>query len=59
MIQAGATRKIGKGEANYQYKPKQFQRCGNCSMFVKPSSCTLVSGDISFHGWCKYWERKK
>ena len=48
-----------KDEAAYQSEPRGTQRCGLCSMFVKPNRCTLVKGNISHMGWCKYFERKK
>ena len=48
-----------KHQAAYQAAPRGSQRCGICSMFVKPSGCTLVKGNISPMGWCKYYERKR
>jgi hypothetical protein len=33
----------------YQDTPK-----GDCSLFQEPNSCTLVDGEISPAGWCKF-----
>lgn len=52
-------KKISKAEARYQSAPKGTKRCRGCSMFVSPNSCTLVSGDISAHGYCRYWDSKE
>jgi len=43
----------------YQYKPHGDERCGNCTMFRPPASCTDVAGQIVRHGWCKIWAKKK
>lgn len=51
-------KKISKEKARYQEAPKGTKRCRGCSMFREPNSCTLVSGDISAHGYCIYWESK-
>lgn len=51
-------KKITKAEARYQNQPKMTKRCGNCSMFRTPKSCTLVMGDIDPHGYCRFWEKK-
>jgi len=42
----------------YRYQPKGSERCGLCTMFRKPSSCTAVMGTISPQGWCKLFKRK-
>jgi hypothetical protein len=42
----------------YQDTPKGDQECGNCSLFQEPNSCTLVDGEISPKGWCKFWVKK-
>jgi len=43
-------------EAQYQLRPRGSQRCGGCSMFRTPNSCTKVLGEISPHGWCKFFD---
>jgi hypothetical protein len=50
--------KMSKAAAAYQNSPKGNQNCGNCKLFVPPSSCTLVEGSISPKGWCKFWVGK-
>jgi hypothetical protein len=44
---------VTKEAARYQDTPNGIQMCANCSLFVEPSSCKLVEGDISPNGWCK------
>jgi len=51
--------KIDKVEAEYRAYSHGKQECRGCSMFRQPDKCTLVTGKISPHGWCKYWEAKK
>ncbi|WP_408834066.1 high-potential iron-sulfur protein [Acidocella sp.] len=49
---------ISKQVAAYQDQPNDGKRCSACCMFVPgdPSHCTMISGVISAHGWCKFWE---
>jgi hypothetical protein len=42
----------------YQDTPKGDQECSNCSLFQDPNACTLVDGEISPKGWCKFWVKK-
>jgi hypothetical protein len=42
----------------YQDTPKGDQQCSNCSLFQEPNACTLVDGEISPAGWCKFWVKK-
>jgi hypothetical protein len=44
--------------AGYQATPKGDQRCDGCALFVTPSSCKLVAGDISPAGWCRLYVKK-
>jgi len=60
---AGATQPAAAGSmtqkaAGYQPTPKGDQRCDNCTLFVAPSSCKLVEGDISPSGWCRLYQKK-
>lgn len=50
--------KISQKEAEYVDHPVDAKRCFICSMFINPSSCTLVEGTIASHGYCKYFEAK-
>lgn len=51
--------KSSKDTAEYQDQPKAGDHCSLCSMWVPPSSCTAVVGEISAQGWCKYFEREE
>jgi hypothetical protein len=50
--------KMSQASAGYRNSPKGGQNCANCKLFVPPSSCTLVEGPISAHGWCRLWVSK-
>ena len=50
--------KIPQSSVGYQDSPKGAQKCGNCSLFVAPSSCKTVDGAVSENGWCKIWVKK-
>lgn len=50
--------KMSQAEATYQNTPKGDQSCGNCALFVAPSSCGVVEGTISPMGWCKLYQKK-
>jgi ParB-like nuclease domain len=47
---------ISQDEADYVSHPVDGERCGICTMFRAPASCTLVRGDISARGHCRYFE---
>ena len=53
-----ASAKMAQKSVEYQDTPKVDQECSNCSLFQEPSSCTLVDGEISPKGWCKFWVKK-
>jgi hypothetical protein len=48
--------KLSKSAAAYQDTPKGMFSCAACTLFVKPRSCKVVSGDISPTGWCKLFD---
>jgi len=50
---ARASDKMTKAQAEYQDAPNGIYSCGNCTLFVAPSSCKVVDGDVSTDGWCK------
>ena len=50
--------KMSQASAGYRNSPKGGQSCANCKLFIPPSSCTLVEGPISAHGWCRLWVSK-
>ena len=51
--------KSSKAVAKYQDKGTHNRRCGLCTMFRSPSSCTAVVGPISAQAVCRYFERKE
>ncbi len=53
-----AAAKMSQAAAQYQETPKGDRQCSNCSLFKPPNSCTLVEGNISPTGWCKFWVKK-
>jgi hypothetical protein len=58
MGAASMSDKISKASANYRHPPaKATKVCGNCSMFRKPGTCTLVEGTIDPKAVCRFWER--
>lgn len=52
------TKRVAKSEAHYQTFARQNEHCSLCSMFQAPDSCSAVTGLISPHGWCRYFEVK-
>jgi hypothetical protein len=53
-----ASAKMAQKAAEYQDAPKGDQECSNCSLFQEPNACTLIDGEISPKGWCKFWVKK-
>jgi hypothetical protein len=53
-----ASAKMAQKAVEYQGTPKGDQQCSNCSLFQEPNACTLVDGEISPTGWCKFWVKK-
>jgi hypothetical protein len=53
-----AAAKMNQKAAEYRDSPKDDQDCGNCSLFQEPNGCTIVDGEISPKGWCKFWVKK-
>ena len=53
-----ASAKMAQKAAEYQDTPKGDQECSNCSLFQEPNACTLIDGEISPKGWCKFWVKK-
>jgi len=48
--------KMSQIAAAYQSTPKGLFSCAVCTLFIRPSSCKVVSGDISPTGWCKVFD---
>jgi hypothetical protein len=55
---APAEAKMSTRAAGYQATPKDGASCSSCALFKAPSSCTLVDGDISPDGWCRFYAKK-
>ena len=53
-----ASAKMAQKAVEYQDTPKGDQECSNCSLFQEPNACTLVDGQISPKGWCKFRVKK-
>ena len=49
--------KMSQKNAAYQSTPKGKQRCDNCVLFQKPTSCISVEGPIAPAGWCALYVR--
>lgn len=49
---------LPKTAVGYQDTPKDGKQCDGCKLFVAPSSCKTVSGEIAAAGWCKLWVAK-
>jgi len=49
---------LPKTSVGYQDTPKDGKQCDGCKLFVAPSSCKTVSGEIAAAGWCKLWVAK-
>ena len=55
---SGGSVKATKTQAHYRGGTKN-KRCGVCSMFQPPNSCTSVRGHISDKALCDYFEARK
>ncbi len=53
--QGPASAKMAQSGVAYQDAPHGSSKCGNCKLFIAPSSCKSVAGDVSANGWCKIW----
>jgi hypothetical protein len=47
--------KGSKAEAGYIPRPKNGQKCINCTMWRDPNKCSAVAGNISPNGWCEWY----
>lgn len=58
LMNGGAEAKMAPSSVKYQASPKDGKQCDGCNLFVAPSSCKSVAGDISPKGWCALWVKK-
>jgi hypothetical protein len=56
--QAEAAATIDQKTAGYVTHPNGSKQCSGCVQFLPPSSCKLVKGTISPHGYCKFFSAK-
>lgn len=47
-----------KSEVDYS-QGHANSRCGICTYYREPHSCTLVRGEILPHMWCELFKREK
>jgi hypothetical protein len=55
---ASAGPKVSQNIVGYGEAVRVGHNCGNCALFVPPSSCQQVAGLISENGNCKVWAPK-
>jgi hypothetical protein len=48
-----AASKISEAAVAYQDHPDGDKQCSKCQQFQPPSSCKMVDGTISPHGYCR------
>jgi hypothetical protein len=53
LSHALAAEKMTQAQAEYRPTPNGIYSCGQCTLFVAPSACKVVEGEISTDGWCK------
>jgi hypothetical protein len=53
-----AEAKMPQKASGYQTTPKGSASCSSCVHFEPPSSCGIVAGKISPHGWCRFYAKK-
>ncbi len=49
---AQAQPKLPQKSVAYRTTPNGDQKCGNCSLFIKPNACQKVAGEVSPDGYC-------
>jgi hypothetical protein len=53
---AMAAQQVSQAEALYQDRPKNGLNCAACTLFRPPRACVVVTGTISPHGWCRFFD---
>ncbi len=54
-ISAAHAAKASKGSVGYHESPNGDKNCANCSLFISPSACKSVEGQVSPNGSCRIW----
>ena len=49
--------KLPQKAVAYRPTPSGNQKCGNCSLFIKPNACQKVAGVISPDGYCILYKK--
>ena len=57
LATAPASAKMSQTGVAYQGSPHGSASCSNCKLFIAPSSCKSVAGEVSPNGWCKIWAK--
>lgn len=52
-VRAQSQDKMTKAHAEYQETPNGIYSCATCTLFVPPTACKVVEGEVSRDGWCK------
>jgi hypothetical protein len=52
-LEADASDKMTRQQAQYQDTPNGIYSCGLCTLFERPNACKVVEGEVSKDGWCK------
>ena len=50
--------KVSKDSVPYRTVAQDDHRCGACKLFIAPSSCVAVGGDIGRDCGCRIWAPK-
>jgi len=53
QVRAQSMEKITKARAEYQGMPNGIYSCATCTLFIAPSACKVVEGEVSPDGWCR------
>jgi hypothetical protein len=56
---AAGEMKISANAVGYQDHPNGDKQCSQCVHFLPPSSCKIVEGTISPHGYCRIFTRRQ
>ena len=56
---SAAEMKISANAVGYQDHPNGDKQCSECVHFLPPSSCKMVEGTISPHGYCRIFARRQ
>jgi hypothetical protein len=50
--------KLPGSAVGYRPIPMGKSRCDNCSQWIGPTTCKVVSGQLSPSGWCSLYSQK-